>query len=55
MWFLRVELDALGDDLFEDEYLDDASAAPNAPSTEIGGESVPANAVSYLHHVVVFN
>jgi len=45
-WSYCSELDALGDDIFEDEFLDDAVAAPNAPSAEIGGESVPASQVS---------
>nr|XP_002131784.1 charged multivesicular body protein 5 [Ciona intestinalis] len=39
---LEAELDALGDDMFEDEFLGDEVAAPNAPSNAIG-DSVPAN------------
>ncbi|CAK8671799.1 unnamed protein product [Clavelina lepadiformis] len=39
---LDAELDALGDDMFEDSMLDDEVAAPNAPSNELG-ESLPAN------------
>ena len=39
---LEAELDALGDDLAYDEdstYLDDAIAAPSAPTTAPGAES----------------
>jgi len=36
----NIELDALGDDMFEDEgLLDDAVSAPSAPQGEIGEPS----------------